>query len=93
MPQDTGPHAVGLSELHAQVLSIMEELELPAPERMLGRIEDMLPASDRGRVLRALVQDSQRQSREETRRILNVLGSRDEWVREVDRLLRDYPPA
>ena len=93
MPHDTGPQAVVTGELHAQVLSIMEELELPAPERMLGRIEGMLPASERNRVLRALVQDSQRQSREETRRILKVLGSRDEWVREVDRLLRDYPPV
>ena len=93
MSQDTGPHAVGLSELHSQVLAIMEELELPAPERMLDRIEGMLPPSERTSVLRALVQDSQRQGSQETRRILNTLGSREEWNREVDRLLRDYPPV
>ena len=88
MPQETG-----LTELHEQVLAIMEELELPAPERMLGRIENMLPRGDRSRVLTALVQDSQKQSRQETKRVLKVLGSRDEWAVEVDRLLRDYPPT
>lgn len=88
MPQDTS-----LSELHDQILAIMEELELPAPERMLGRIEDMLPKGERNRVLAALVQDSQRQSKQETMRILKVLGSKDEWAVEVDRLLRDYPPV
>lgn len=93
MGHETGEHAVG-DELHAQVLAIMEELDLPAPERMLGRIEDMLPERDRHRVLRALVQDSRQQSRDETRRILKVLvGSRDEWTHEVERLLRDYPPT
>ena len=88
MPQDTS-----LSELHDQILAIMAELELPAPERMLGRIEDMLPKGERNRVLAALVQDSQRQSKQETKRILKVLGSKDEWAVEVDRLLRDYPPV
>ena len=88
MPQDTS-----LSELHDQILAIMAELELPAPERMLGRIEDMLPKGERNRVLAALVQDSQRQSKQETKRILKVLGSKDEWAVEVDRLLRDYPPT
>ena len=88
MPQETG-----LTALHEQVLAIMEELELPAPERMLGRIEDMLPQGDRSRVLQALVQDSQKQSKQETKRILKVLGSKDEWAVEVDRLLRDYPPV
>jgi hypothetical protein len=84
---------MGLSELHAEILAIMEDLELPAPERMLGRIEDMLPKGDRTRVLKALVQDSQRQSKQETKRILKVLGSKDEWAVEVDRLLRNYSPA
>ncbi len=88
MPQETG-----LSELHDEILAIMVELELPAPERMLGRIETMLPKGDRNRVLQALVQDSQRQSKQETKRILKVLGSKDEWAVEVDRLLRNYPQA
>ena len=86
------PQTVSNGDLHGQLLAIMEELELPAPERMLGRIEDMLPDRDRARVLRALVRDSMQQSKEDTRRILEVLvGSRDEWAREVDRLLRNYP--
>ena len=46
MPQETG-----LSELHEEILAIMVELELPAPERMLGRIETMLPKGDRNRSL------------------------------------------
>ncbi len=88
MPQESG-----LSELHEEILAIMVELELPAPERMLGRIETMLPKGERNRVLQALVQDSQRQSKQETKRILKVLGSKDEWAVEVDRLLRHYPQA
>ena len=88
MPQDPD-----LSGLHEEILAIMAELELPAPERMLGRIEEMLPKGDRTRVLKALVQDSQRQSKQETMRILKVLGSKDEWAVEVDRLLRNYSPV
>ena len=92
MGQDTGPHAVGNEDLHAQVLAIMEGLKLPAPARMLGRIEGMLPEEDRDRVLQALVRDSTHQPREETRRILKALvDSREEWTREVDRLLKNCP--
>lgn len=88
------PQMVTNGDLSGQLLALMEELELPAPERMLGRIQDMLPERDRTRVLRALVQDSTQQSKEETRRILKVLvGTRDEWAREVERLLSKYPPV
>src|SRR6185369_9950210 len=33
---------VGVEELRAQIVTIMEELQLPAPQRMLSRIEKML---------------------------------------------------
>jgi hypothetical protein len=91
---ETDSHAQGVEGLHGRLIAIMEQLELPAPERMLGRIEEMLGAEDRERVLLALIRDAEQQSSDETRRILKVLvGTRDEWAREVDRLLKGYPPT
>jgi hypothetical protein len=85
--------AAGGAELRARIVAVMEELELPAPERMLNRIERMLDDKDRDRVLRMLLDDFRTQSGEEIRRILKVLApGGDEWAREVDRLLANYRP-
>ena len=84
---------MGVEELRAQIIEVMEELGLPAPKRMLGRIEKMLPEKDRERVMRQLLGDFQQQSKDEVKRILKVLApSRDEWAREVDKLLANYHP-
>ena len=91
MGQET--KAEGAAELRARLVAVMEELELPAPERMLSRIERMLDDKDRERVLGQLLADFRTQSGEEMRRILKVLApGRDEWAKEVDRLLANYRP-
>ena len=85
--------SVPVEELRAQIVGVMEELHLPAPQRMLTRIEKMLDEKDRERVLRQLLADFQQQSKDEIRRILKVLApGRDEWAREVDQLLANYRP-
>ena len=83
------------SEVRARLVAVMQELQLPSPERMLGRIERMLPQTDRERVLQQLLEDFQTQSQDEMRRILKVLapGKDSDWIREVDRLLANYRPV
>ena len=84
---------VPVAELRAQIIAVMEDLQLPAPQRMLSRIEKMLDEKDRERVLRQLLGDFQQQSKAEIKRILKVLApGRDEWAREVDQLLANYRP-
>lgn len=86
--------AAGFAEVRAQLVSVMEELELPAPQKMIARIEKMLDEKDRERVLRQLLADcQQQQSKDELKRILKIMGGgRDEWAREVDQLLANYRP-
>ena len=86
--------APGFAEVRAQLVSVMEELELPAPQKMIARIEKMLDEKDRERVLRQLLADcQQQQSKAELKRILKIMGGgRDEWAREVDQLLANYRP-
>ena len=88
-----GHTKTAVEDLRAQIVTVMEELQLPAPQRMLTRIEKMLPDRDRERVLRQLLADFQQQSKDEIKRILKVLApGRDEWAREVDKLLSNYRP-
>ena len=86
--------AAGFAEVRAQLVSVMEELELPAPQKMIARIEKMLDEKDRERVLRQLLADcQQQQSKDELKRILKIMGGgRDEWAHEVDQLLANYRP-
>jgi hypothetical protein len=85
--------APGSADLRGRLIAVMEELEIEAPDRMASRIERMLDDKDRERVLRQLLDDFRTQSTEEMRRILKVLApGRDEWAREVDRLLANYRP-
>ena len=85
---------VGLAEVRASLVSVMEELDLPAPQKMVTRIEKMLDEKDRERVLRQLLTDcQQQQSKDELKRILKIMGGgKDEWAREVDQLLANYRP-
>ena len=95
MAHETSARPAGADELRARILAVMEELELPSPTRMLGRIESMLDDKDRERVLQQLLDDFRHQSGEEVRKILKVLApatSREDWAREVDRLLQNYRP-
>lgn len=86
--------ATTATQMRAQLVAVMHELDLPSPERMLGRIEKMLPERERERVLKQLLADFQGQSRDEIRRILKVLApDREEWAREVDRMLAKSLPA
>ena len=85
MGQESQVKAIPVEELRAQIVSVMEDLQLPAPQRMLSRIEKMLPERDRERVLRQILADFQQQSKEEIKRILKVLApGRDEWAREIE---------
>ena len=85
--------SAGADELRARLVAVMEELELPAPQRMLSRIERMLDEKDRERVLGMLLDDFRTQSTDEVRRILKVLApGGDDWAREVDKLLANYRP-
>lgn len=86
--------AVSVSDTRAQLVAVMRELDLPAPDRMLSRIEKMLPDRERDRVLGQLLADFRSQSRDEVKKILKVLApDRDEWVREVEKMLAKYHPA
>jgi hypothetical protein len=94
MGHQSGPARTELDDTRDRLVAVMKGLRLPSPERMLGRIERMLPERDRERVLGQLLADFQQQSRDEVRQILKVLApDRDEWVREVDRMLQDYHPV
>ena len=84
----------GTGETHSRLVAVMKDLNLPSPERMLGRIEKMLPERDRERVLGQLLADFQVQSQDEIKRILKVLApDRDDWAREVDEMLQNYRPV
>ena len=93
MVKQTPTGTAGSEDVRARIVAVMQELDLPAPDRMLGRIERMLDDKDRERVLRQLLEDFRKQSPEEMKRILKVLGpGREEWAREVDKLLSNYRP-
>ena len=93
MAQVTDSSAVH-EDLHARIVEVMKELKLPAPERMLGRIESMLPKGDRDRVLRQLLDDFRTQNPDEMKRVLKILApNRDEWAREVERFIQAWRPA
>ena len=86
--------AAAHEDLHARFVAVMKELKLPAPERMLERIESMLPKADRDRVLRQLLADFQTQNPDEMKKVLKVLApNRDEWAREVERFIQSWRPA
>ncbi len=94
MAQNRGATTPEGGDIRARLVAVMAELELPAPERMLGRIERMLKDDDRERVLRQLLEDFQSQSRDEIRKILKVLApGGDEWERAVERLVDNYRPV
>jgi len=92
MTKQTAPREPGLEQVRADIMGVMKELDLPAPERMLGRIERMLGDKDRDRVLRQLLEDFRRDGPEEVRKALRVLAPDAEWSKEVDRLLANYRP-
>ena len=85
---------VAVEEVHARIVAVMEELKLPSPDRMLRRIERMLPGDGRDSVLRDLLQGFEHQSRSDVKKHLKSLApTREEWLREVDQLFNDYPPT
>lgn len=94
MGQERDSNAVGLEDVHGRILAVMEKLGLPAPEKMLRRIESMLGQRDREAVLRQLLQGCEGQDAKELRAALRELApSRAEWTAEVDRLFAGYPPT
>lgn len=92
MSKNTASRDAGLDGVRADIVGVMKDLDLPAPERMLGRIEKMLGEKDRDRVLRQLLEDFRKQSPEEVRKVLRVLAPDAEWAKEVDKLLANYRP-
>jgi len=94
MKDERTSNAVGVEEVHARILAVMQQLKLPSPEKMLRRIESMLSQRDREDVLRQLLQGCESQDAKELRAALRDLApSRSEWVSEVDRLFAGYPPT
>ena len=93
MPKET-PTGTGRTEdVRTSIVAAMQELDLPSPERMLSRIERMLDAKDRDRVLQQLLEGFRKDTPEEMRRVLKVLTADGaEWTREVDKLLANYKP-
>ncbi len=93
MAKDTPTGTGNTEEVRARIVSAMQGLDLPSPERMLSRIERMLDPKDRDRVLALLLDGFQRDSPAEMKRVLKVLTADSaEWAREVDRLLANYKP-
>ena len=92
MSKEIASREPGLERVRADIVGVMKEMDLPAPERMLGRIERMLDEKDRDRVLRQLLEDFRKQSPEEVKKVLRVLAPDAEWAKEVDRLLANYRP-
>jgi hypothetical protein len=94
MSHERASNAVGLEEVHARILAVMQQLKLPSPEKMLRRIESMLSKGDREAVLRELLSGCEGQDAKDLREALRDLApSRAEWITEVDRLFAGYPPT
>ena len=81
-------------DVRESIVSAMQELDLPSPDRMLSRIERMLDPKDRDRVLQLLLAGFHKDSPDEMKRVLKVLAADGaEWTREVDKLLANYKPV
>jgi hypothetical protein len=94
MGQGTNSSEARVEQTRARLIAVMKGLKLPSPERMLGRIEKMLPERDRERILSTILADFEQQGDEEKRRILRILApDRDDWTREVEKLISSYRPA
>ena len=93
MPKDM-PTGTGRTEdVRANIVAAMKELDLPSPERMLGRIERMLDEKDRDRVLTQLLEGFHKDGPDEMKRVLKLLDATGaEWAKEVDRLLSKLRP-
>lgn len=95
MPKEpTGSGRADAESVRESIVQAMQDLDLPSPERMLSRIERMLDAKDRERVLQQLLDGFRRDSPDEMKRVLKVLSADGaEWAREVDKLLANYKPV
>ena len=93
MAKETPTGTGRTADVRESIVAAMQELDLPSPDRMLSRIERMLDAKDRERVLQQLLDGFRRDSPEEMKRVLKVLAADGaEWTREVDKLLANYKP-
>ena len=93
MANDTPTGTGRAADVRESIVAAMQDLDLPSPDRMLSRIERMLDAKDRERVLQQLLDGFRRDSPEEMKRVLKVLAADGaEWAREVDKLLANYKP-